>query len=100
MENAEKSNNSSFEDLSNLNDGDIIPQTTADDKKPTDDIIDIIGNGQLTKRIIQKSDSEIQPQRGDLVKVNLIGKLEDGTVFEDVKNMEIHVGDFEVVFHI
>lgn len=57
MENIEKSNSSSFEDLSNLNENDLKdmsagtadPDTTTTTK--TDDILDIIGNGQLTKKV-------------------------------------------------
>lgn len=57
MENIEKSNSSSFEDLSNLNENDLKdmsagtadPDTSTTTK--TDDILDIIGNGQLTKKV-------------------------------------------------
>lgn len=45
---SEKSNNSSFEDLSNLNDNELKEQT-ADTK--SEDVLDIIGNGQITKKV-------------------------------------------------
>lgn len=57
----EKSNSSSFEDLSLSNDlkesTDNLPVTNADDapEKPHDDVMDIIGTGQLTKKVSSKS---------------------------------------------
>lgn len=98
MDNTEKSSNSSFEDLTNLNENENTDNITSDEiKKDEDEILDVIGNGQLTKKIIKIGNSEIQPQRGDLVRINVNGKLEDGTLVENYQNLEIHVGDFEVV---
>lgn len=64
MENIEKSNSSSFEDLSNLNENELkdMPsggdgaddgkdQTTTTTEKKQDELLDIIGNGQLTKKV-------------------------------------------------
>lgn len=91
----EKSSNSSFEDLSNLNDAE--KNSTDKDVKTEENILDIVGNGQLTKRVIKEAQGEIQPQRGDAVKINFTGKLEDGTIVEKEENFEVHVGDYEVV---
>lgn len=45
----EKSSNSSFEDLSNLNETELnAPEAEA---KKEDEIVDILGNGQLTKKV-------------------------------------------------
>lgn len=33
----------------------------------------------------------------DWCKVSFVGKLDDGTVFEDIHSMELHLGDNEVV---
>lgn len=99
----EKSSNSSFEDLSNLNDGENVvkdgeQQVSEENAKSEDEtLLDVIGNGQLTKKTVKKADTDIQPQRGDLVTINYTGKLADGTVIEQEENFQIHVGDFEVV---
>lgn len=57
----EKSNSSSFEDLSMANDlkesTDSLPVTNTDktQEKIHDDVMDIIGTGQLTKKVSSKS---------------------------------------------
>lgn len=38
-----------------------------------------------------------QPQRGNICTIDLVGKLEDGTIVEDLHNYQIQVGDVEVV---
>lgn len=40
---------------------------------------------------------DFQPQRGNICKINLVGKLEDGTVVEDLQNYNVQIGDVEVV---
>lgn len=47
-----------------------------------------------------KGKSDIQPQRGDICRVNILGKLENGTIVEDVKNFQVQVGDVEVNFFL
>lgn len=110
----EKSSNSSFEDLSNLNENENLKDVEMSDKtnlnansggepnenvdeKQEDETLDVIGNGQLTKKTVKKADTDIQPQRGDLVTINYSGKLADGTIVEQEENFKVHVGDFEVV---
>lgn len=104
----EKSSNSSFEDLSNLNEGereikDEVSETNLNAKSEesievvNDEILDVIGNGQLTKKTVKKAETDVQPQRGDIVTINYTGKLEDGTIVEHEENLKLHVGDFEVV---
>lgn len=102
----EKSSSSSFEDLSNVNINEISPEadskesqpvaTAPEEKEKNDESMDVLGNGQLLKRIIKKSTNELKPERGDLVNISFTGQLVNGTVIEKQENMEIHVGDFEV----
>lgn len=48
----EKSSNSSFEDLSNLNETELnSPPENAEVKKDEDEMVDVLGNGQLTKKV-------------------------------------------------
>ncbi|XP_055387039.1 peptidyl-prolyl cis-trans isomerase FKBP8 [Condylostylus longicornis] len=99
----EKSSNSSFEDLTNLNENDIkdLKENAQEDKVSNseieDDILDILGNGQLTKKTLVKSSSDVKAQRGHIIKMNYVGKLEDGTIVEEQQNYEVQVGDFDVV---
>lgn len=118
---AEKSSNSSFEDLSNLNEADMKAASEAlidkekqaagqvemkeggDDKEDNntgtgeeEDICDVLGNGQLIKRVLKKSKTDKRPQRGDRVTLTFSGKLDDGTLVEHEENFQVHVGDFEV----
>lgn len=118
---AEKSSSSSFEDLSNLNEADMKAASEAmldkerlataknanenidsdsDSGAPAsvgdDEPCDVLGNGQLIKRVIKKSKVNKKPQRGDLVTITFTGKLEDGTVVEKQENFQVHVGDYEV----
>lgn len=124
---AEKSSNSSFEDLSNLNEADMKAASEAlldkervaaggvgsgeaaasvdsdsDSGAPAsvgdDEPCDVLGNGQLIKRVLKKSKVEKRPQRGELVTLSFTGKLDDGTVVEKQENFQVHVGDFEVSF--
>lgn len=137
----EKSSNSSFEDLSNLNEGDmkaasqallekeaaaaaamVLPEIGDKAGKSTPDVsaaeetviagkesvegdhssegdnesCDILGNGQLVKRILNKSKSGKRPTRGDLVTITYTGKLVSGLVVENEEEYQLHVGDFEV----
>lgn len=52
MDSIEKSNNSSFEDLSNLNENELKESAEpAASQSKNDELLDIIGNGQLTKKV-------------------------------------------------
>uniref|UniRef100_U5EVG1 peptidylprolyl isomerase n=1 Tax=Corethrella appendiculata TaxID=1370023 RepID=U5EVG1_9DIPT len=104
----EKSSNSSFEDLSNLNENDKneltkIKNDTEEEQhqeqveKQDTGIMDILGNGQLVKKIIQKGTTDERPERNDIVKINYTGRLEDGTIVEEEKDFIVQVGDVEVV---
>lgn len=44
-----------------------------------------------------KGKPDTQPQRSDICKINLLGKLENGIIVEDFKNFTVQVGDVEVV---
>lgn len=46
---------------------------------------------------LRAGEDGFQPQRGNICKVNLVGKLEDGTIVEDLQNYSVQVGDVEVV---
>lgn len=59
---------------------------------------DILGNGQLMKRVLIKApQGDRRPIRGELVTISYKGMLANGTVVEDMSEVKVHVGDFEVV---
>jgi len=95
----EKSSSSSFEDLSNLNEQEIKETTIKEEtvQKESKDFVDILGNGQLTKKILVNGQSDIRPERDDICKINLEGRLDDGTLVEKLDNESIQIGNYEVV---
>ena len=48
-------------------------------------------------QILKIGHPDERPTRLNLAKVNILGKLEDGTVVEDFKDLTVQIGDFEVV---
>lgn len=63
-----------------------------------DEACDILGNGQLLKKILTRAPKENRrPLRGELVTLSYKGMLDNGNVVEKMDELKIHVGDFEVV---
>lgn len=59
--------------------------------------LDILGSGQLKKKVIKKGTPDTRPQRSDVCTLSYEGKLEDGTVVEEAHRIQINVGDVEVI---
>lgn len=72
-------------------------EMTSSEDHPKEEWMDILGNGQLKKRVIKKGEKEAQPQRGDICTVKIVGRLDDGSVVEEYDDMTIQIGDLEVV---
>ncbi|XP_028048980.1 peptidyl-prolyl cis-trans isomerase FKBP8-like isoform X2 [Monomorium pharaonis] len=83
----------------NSKDSAINPQQSSekDLQCDSDDWLDILGNGQLKKKVIQKGEENVKPHNGDMCTIKMIGKLDDGTVVEDYNNLTIQIGDMEVI---
>lgn len=64
---------------------------------PKDEWIDILGNGQLKKKVIKEGQNGTRPNRTDYCTLKIIGKLEDGTIVEEYEDTVIQLGDVEVV---
>lgn len=47
--------------------------------------------------MLRAGDQSQQPHRSDICKINLIGKLENGTIVEELLDYSVQVGDVEVV---
>lgn len=66
-------------------------------ERPEDEWIDILGNGQLRKKVLIKGEDGTRPNRGDMCVLSVVGKLKDnGKIVED-NNIVIQLGDVEVV---
>lgn len=72
-----------------------VEEASSEDK--SEEWMDILGNGQLKKRIIKEGEKDVQPQRGDICTMKIVGALDDGTVVERYDDMSIQIGDLEVV---
>lgn len=59
---------------------------------------DILGSGDLMKKIIKQGTLDERPMKGEQIVINLIGHLEDNDeIIEEKKNLEITLGDCEVM---
>lgn len=111
---AEKSSSSSFEDLSNINEQERAemnsqqqqqeqqqsepgPSTSKQNaEEPKEEYMDILGNGTLLKKVLQEGTGD-RPESRDIAVINFTGRLEDGTVVEEEKDMVVQIDDVEVV---
>lgn len=48
-------------------------------------------------QVLREGDQSQQPRRGDICKINSVGKLENGTIVEELHSYTLQVGDVEVV---
>lgn len=48
-------------------------------------------------KVLVEGEPDIKPQRGDICKINVVGKLENNTIVENQQDLIVHVGDNEVV---
>lgn len=62
---------------------------------------DILGSGDLLKKIIKEGFTDERPMKGEQIVINLVGRLEDSNeIIEDKKNIEITLGDCEVILYL
>lgn len=64
---------------------------------PVEEWIDILGNGQLRKKVITKGQNGMRPNRGNMCTLKIVGKLSDGTVVEEHEDITIQLGDVEMI---
>ncbi|XP_025201250.1 peptidyl-prolyl cis-trans isomerase FKBP8 [Melanaphis sacchari] len=66
--------------------------------EPKETYQDILGSGDLLKKIIKQGALDERPMKGEQIIINLIGRLEDNDdIFEKEENFEITLGDCEVI---
>lgn len=82
------SKSSSFEDLSK--------EDFKDSAGQPDEVMDVVGNQQLLKKILLQGQDDTRPQRTSVCKVSFEGRL-GGELIEKHTNFTIQLGDYEVV---
>ncbi|XP_076764044.1 peptidyl-prolyl cis-trans isomerase FKBP8 [Xylocopa sonorina] len=74
------------------------PMTKASlNEHPLAEWIDILGNGQLKKKVIKEGRNGTRPNRSDICVLRIVGKLKDGTTVEEYEDLKIQLGDVEVI---
>ena len=66
-------------------------------ENPIDEWMDILGNGQLKKKVLKAGKENTRPQRSDICVIKYTGQLEDGTIVEKEDELTIQLGDMEVI---
>ena len=64
---------------------------------PENDWIDILGSGQLKKKVLKAGEKNTRPNRGDICKAKIIGKLANGVIVEQHEEVTFQLGDVEVI---
>ena len=66
--------------------------------KPVEDWLDILGNGSLKKLLLEKG-GEVKPTRGQRAVLDFTGLLHqmDGVVVEEQKDLEVELGEADIV---
>ncbi|RZF43912.1 hypothetical protein LSTR_LSTR007248 [Laodelphax striatellus] len=59
--------------------------------------MDILGSGQLKKKVIKEGKPDSRPQRADICQVKFEGRLENGKVVDKEDCLTINIGDGEVI---
>ncbi|KAL7636064.1 UNVERIFIED_CONTAM: hypothetical protein RMT77_013883 [Armadillidium vulgare] len=59
--------------------------------------MDVLGTGSLKKKILKEGITDSRPTKRDTVRINAIGRLENGTQFEELHDLVFTVGDGEVI---
>lgn len=62
-----------------------------------DEWLDVLGSGDLKKKVIRPGIVESRPIKGDTVVISALGKLEDGTEVDKHNQLTYTVGDSEVI---
>lgn len=72
---------------------------SVNDNEPSEQTYqDILGSGDLMKKIIKQGALDERPMKGEQIVINLVGHLEDSDeIIEEKKNLEITLGDCEVM---
>lgn len=64
---------------------------------PVNEWMDILGSGQLRKKVLKAGKENSRPNRSDICVLKYTGRLEDGTIVEEEEDIKIQLGDMEVI---
>jgi len=70
-------------------------ENASEEEEKEDEWLDILGSGQLMKKIVTKGREDTRPQRSDLCTVKYVAKYQDKVVEEG--NVTINLGDAELI---
>ncbi|KAB7495200.1 Peptidyl-prolyl cis-trans isomerase FKBP8 [Armadillidium nasatum] len=59
--------------------------------------MDVLGTGSLKKKILKEGITDSRPTKRDTVRINAIGRLENGIQFEELHDLVFTVGDGELI---
>lgn len=69
--------------------------------EPEQSYQDILGSGDLMKKIIKPGTLDERPTKGEQIVINLVGRLqENNDIIEEEENLEITLGDCEVILYL
>lgn len=69
--------------------------------EPEQSYQDILGSGDLMKKIIKSGTLDERPTKGEQIVINLVGRLqESNNIIEEKENLEITLGDCEVILYL
>ncbi|XP_014470017.1 PREDICTED: peptidyl-prolyl cis-trans isomerase FKBP8 isoform X2 [Dinoponera quadriceps] len=81
----------------NIDPKDPVTKASLNDQ-PVDEWMDILGNGQLKKKVLLAGDKGIRPNRSDTCTLKIVGRLKDNdTIVENYDDLVIQLGDVEVI---
>lgn len=76
----------------------VISQSVNENEPKEQTYQDILGSGDLLKKIIKEGTVDERPMKGEQIVINLVGRLEENEdIFEIEENHEITLGDCEVI---
>lgn len=66
---------------------------------PPPEYVDVIGSGDLLKKIIKQGISDDRPTKDEQVVISLVGRVEgQDDIIEEVKNLEVTLGGCDVIY--
>lgn len=66
---------------------------------PSSQYMDVIGSGDLLKKIIKQGISDDRPTKDEQVVLNFVGRVEGhDDVIEEVQNLEVTLGGCDVIY--
>jgi len=64
----------------------------------TEAYLDILGSGDLLKRILKSGNSEVRPVKDEQILINFVGRIEGKyDIIEEAENLEITLGGCDVM---